>query len=114
MRAERARLNDILEAINRIRRHTPAEREDFDQDEVIQVWVLHHLQLIGEACAAVGEPLRATRPEVDWRGWVGLRNVLVHEYFGVELDPVWLAATSELEHLRVAVEEMLAVSESDE
>lgn len=51
MRDPRERLRDILDAVARIERYTSRGREAFDKDELIQVWVVHHLQIIGEAAA---------------------------------------------------------------
>lgn len=103
MRADRERLQDILEAADRIHRYTSQGREKFDTEELIQNWVVHHLEIIGEACAALSAELRLDHPETPWRGYVGMRNILVHQYFGIDLEPVWLAATTELDALRAAV-----------
>lgn len=57
MRADRDRLADVLEAIERIERHTSTGREAFATDELIQVWVVRHLQIIGEAAGHLSEDL---------------------------------------------------------
>lgn len=49
MRDDRGHLRDILEAIERIERHTAKGRDEFERDELIQTWVVHHIQIIGEA-----------------------------------------------------------------
>jgi len=96
-------LLDILEAIERIERYVWRGRTEFDSDELIQTWVVHHLQLIGEACAGLTEGLRESRPGVPWRGYIGMRNILVHRYFGIDPEPVCLAATVELDALKIEV-----------
>jgi uncharacterized protein with HEPN domain len=55
MRDDRDRLIDILNAIDRILEKAPSERALFDRDEMLQVWVLHHLQVIGEAARALSD-----------------------------------------------------------
>lgn len=107
MKDDRERLLDMQEAIGRIERYAAAGREHFDRDELIQVWVIHHLQLIGEAARAVSPALRENRPEVPWSKITGMRNILVHHYFGIDLDIVWSVVERELPSLKTQVEAML-------
>jgi uncharacterized protein with HEPN domain len=67
MRDDRERLLDIQEAITRIERYTELGRDAFEQDELIQNWMISHLQIIGEACRALSEDLRGRYPEIPWR-----------------------------------------------
>jgi uncharacterized protein with HEPN domain len=65
MRDPQERLRDILDAIARIERYAARGRHAFDQDELIQVWIVHHLQIIGEAAAQLGRDFhdaQHTRP----------------------------------------------------
>jgi len=78
MRDPKERLRDILEAIAAIGRYLPRGREAFQQDELLQVWFLRHLQIIGEAARALPEDVRALAPEVEWHKIIGMSNVLVH------------------------------------
>ena len=107
MRNDRERLLDILDAIERISRYTARGRDAFDSDELVQNWVIHHLEIIGEACARLSDDVRKRNPGVPWRGYIGMRNILAHQYFGIDAEPVWLAATDELQELKVAVEAMV-------
>ena len=107
MRDDRERLLDILEAAARIERYTESGRDRFDSDELVQNWVVHHLEVIGEACARISEELRDKHPDIPWRGYVGMRNILVHQYFGIDLEPVWVAATRELAGLKVSISAIL-------
>ncbi len=63
MRDDRERLLDILEAIERIDRYAVHGREAFDNDELIQGWITHQLQIIGEAAARITTDLHAAHPE---------------------------------------------------
>ena len=73
MRDDRDRLLDVLEAITRIRRHTTGGRSSLD-DELIETWVLHNLQIMGEAVRGLSEQLRSVHPEVSWTKIVGMRK----------------------------------------
>ena len=84
----RSRLLDIQEAIQRIEDEAAAGREAFDRDPKIQVWMVHHIRIIGEAARAVGDELKALDPGTPWAQIIGMRHILVHHYFGIDLDEV--------------------------
>ena len=65
MRETVERLRDIHEAIVRIEKYTQLGRTFFDQDELIQTWVIHHLEIIGEAARAIPQDYRRSHPEVS-------------------------------------------------
>lgn len=73
------RPRDILEAIGRIDRYSSRGRGAFDADELIQNWVVSHLQLIGEACRSMSKELREQNPDVPWDKIIGMRHILVHQ-----------------------------------
>jgi uncharacterized protein with HEPN domain len=66
VRRDLDRLQDILEAIDRIQQQTKLDRESFDADALVQVWVIHHLEVVGEACRGLSDELRSRHPEVPW------------------------------------------------
>jgi uncharacterized protein with HEPN domain len=99
MRSDPDRLSDILAAIAKIRGRVGADRAAFAQDEMLQVWVIHHLQVIGEAARGVSEHVRTRHPEVPWPQIVALRNILVHEYFGLDMRQVWTMTQKDLQIL---------------
>jgi uncharacterized protein with HEPN domain len=88
MRNDRERLLDMLDAIERIERHAAGGREAFEQDELIQTWVVHHLQIVGEAAAKLGRQFHVSHPQIPWAEVTAMRNVLVHDYFGIDLKAV--------------------------
>jgi len=81
-------LMDIFDAIEAIEKYTCLGKGRFDSDELIQVWVLHHLQIIGEACRAMSDEMRRKETSVPWKGIIGMRNILVHQYSSVDPDLV--------------------------
>ena len=107
MRDDRERLADILEAIDRIERHAQRGRAEFDRDEMLQTWIVHHLLIIGEACSAMTRGLTNAHPEVPWRRVAGMRNVLVHNYFLVDHAIVWSVVENDLSTIKEQVREML-------
>jgi uncharacterized protein with HEPN domain len=107
VRDPQERLRDILDAIDGIERYAARGRDAFDQDELIQVWIVHHLQIIGEAAAQLGRDFHDAHPEVPWPQIVAMRNILVHEYFGVDLGEVWNAVERDLPGFKRAIEGLL-------
>ena len=100
MRSDRERLLDVIEAIERIEKYTAQGREAFERDELVQTWVVHHLQIIGEACRAVSDESKRDHPDVPWPKIVGMRNILVHHYFGIDPEAVWQVVEKDLPELR--------------
>ncbi len=107
MRDPKERLRDILEAIAVIERCRDCERSAFEQDEMLQVWFLRHLQIIGEAARRLPEEIRHLAPDIPWHKIIGMRNVLVHGYFAIDLDVVWNAVQQDVPLLKTAVEALL-------
>ncbi|NEQ96307.1 MAG: DUF86 domain-containing protein [Cyanothece sp. SIO2G6] len=83
MRSDQERLHDILEAIAQIEQYAVRGKAAFEQDELIQVWMVHHLQIIGEAASATSDELQQQYTNVPWAEIIAFRNVLVHEYFRI-------------------------------
>jgi len=113
VRDDRRRLLDILDAIDCIERYVRKGRGEFDQDELIRVWIVHHLQVIGEAARGTSRTLRTGHPEVPWPDVIALRNLLVHEYFGIDAQQVWDSATIDVPPLRHQIELTLRELEAE-
>jgi uncharacterized protein with HEPN domain len=109
VRDDRERLEDILEAIERIEKYAVRGPAALDSDELLQTWVVHHLMIVGEACRALSGEFRTGHPEEVWVLAAGLRNVIVHEYFGMDLEVVWRVIERDLPALKQKVQEILAV-----
>jgi uncharacterized protein with HEPN domain len=107
VRDPRERLQDIIEAIDNIQRHTAIGRQAFDKDELVQSWCVRHLQIIGEAARRLPEETRQSIPEIPWADIIGMRHVLVHNYFGIDTDLVWNVVETKLASLKAAIEAYL-------
>jgi uncharacterized protein with HEPN domain len=90
----------ILECIDKIERFTADGRERFFQEAMVQDAVLRNLEVIGEAAKRLDDAYRAAHPGVPWRALAGLRDVLIHQYEGVDLEKVWAIVEQELPSLR--------------
>ena len=106
MRRDHERLQDILDAIAAIERYTQQGRTAFDEQELVQVWVAYHLQMIGEAVSTLSVDLMAGYSEVPWAQIVGLRNLLVHEYFRIDPQILWDVTQYDLQPLKIVVQKM--------
>ncbi len=82
MRSDADRLSDILLAIAKIKQRAGGDVNAFEQDEMLQVWVIHHLQVIGEAARGLSQGVKDRSPEVQWPQIAALRNILVHKRRG--------------------------------
>lgn len=107
MRNPAERLRDMLDAIAAIERYRDRGRASFERDELLQVWFLRNLQILGEAARGLPDDVRALAPDVPWPNIVGMRNVLVHGYFEIDTDIVWDAANRDVPALEPALQRLL-------
>jgi len=113
MRDDTERLRDILEAIENIEKYASKGHQAYVADELIRVWIVHHIQIIGEAAAKLSSSLLERYPDVSWPDIVAMRNVLVHQYFGIDLQEVWDTVTTDLPVLKSEVESILTELEEN-
>lgn len=113
MRSPAERLWDILDALAQIGRYAVRGRGVFEQDELIQVWMVHHLQIIGEAATQLGQDFHSAHPELPWPEIVSMRNVLVHEYFGIDLDTIWRTIEHDLPLFEQSIRNLLTKLERE-
>ena len=99
-RDARVHIADILESIARIEEYTPGISCDGAQAAQVQDAVLRRLEIIGEAVKHLPQEIRATHPEVPWKEIAGLRDVLIHEYFGVKPERIWKVVVQDLPELK--------------
>ena len=103
----RVYLAHILECIQKIERFTADGEDRFLADVMVQDAVLRNFEVIGEATKRLDNAYRASHPEIPWRAVAGLRDVLIHQYEGVELERVWAIVERELPGLRAAIAALL-------
>ncbi|MGE5682019.1 MAG: DUF86 domain-containing protein [Bacillota bacterium] len=89
MRNDTEWLKDIQDEIGLIEKYSAKGEEVFQKDELIQTWMVHHLQIIGEAASKLSEHLRQKYSSIPWRDVISMRNFIVHQYFGVDLEEIW-------------------------
>jgi len=98
------RLFDIVEAGEAIASYVDGfDIERFRHDRRTVDAVLRNIAVIGEAARSVPEEIRGRRPLIPWVDIADMRNVVVHEYFGVDLDILWRTATVDVPELLVAL-----------
>ena len=108
MRDSYERLRDMQEAIMHIMKYTSQGRDLFYHDELVQIWVIHHLEIIGEATRTIPDDFRNLHPEIPWKQINAMRNILVHLYFDINLDRVWAVVEQDLPVLKTSVDAILA------
>lgn len=107
MRNDRERLLDIREAIENIQKYAARGKDAFRKDELIQTWVLHHIQILGEAAARISDEFQEKHPDTPWFKIIGMRNILVHDYFHIDIDVVWSVVENDLPVLYDQVKQLL-------
>ena len=101
-------LDDMLEAIGKIERYTEGlSYEQFRKDEKTIDAVITNFAIIGEAAKHIPAKIKKHCPEIPWKEMAGMRDKLVHEYFGIRLDVVWETITVRLPQLKNLIEELL-------
>ena len=107
MRDDKERLLDIQEAIADILKYAQRGRSEFEKEELIQTWIIHRLLILGEAVAALSDSFKKEHSDIPWSKIVGMRNVLIHNYFGIDLDVVWSVVENDLPELQRYVASLL-------
>lgn len=107
MRSERERLLDILEAITRIEKYVERGKAAFMRDELIQNWMVSQVAIIGEASRALPEDFQAKHTSVPWADIIAMRNILVHHYFGIDEEAVWLVVERDIPELKQNIQAIL-------
>ncbi|WHZ17591.1 MAG: DUF86 domain-containing protein [Nitrospira sp.] len=104
-------VDDILEAIAKIKRFTAGfDSETFSADEKTFDAVIRNLEVIGEAVKKIPEEFRNQYPAVEWKKIAGVRDMLIHEYFGIDVEIVWDIIQNKLPILESQIAKIIAES----
>jgi len=111
VRDSRLYLEDILTACRRVQTYVAGmDRRAFGEDTKTIDAVVRNLAIVGEAVKQLGPEVRAQAPEVEWQRIAGLRDILVHAYFGVDLDILWDLVVNKVAELGRQIEVLLEKS----
>lgn len=101
-------IRHALECIERIESYTDGGRAEFMSSGLIQDAVVRNLQVMCESVSRVPEDISSGHPEIEWRGISGLRNILVHDYLGVDVELIWQVVETRLPALKNSLETLSA------
>jgi uncharacterized protein with HEPN domain len=107
MKSDRAYLHHILEMIKRIESATSEGRSAFLASQLHQDAVLRNLHTMTETTQRLSHGLKSEHPEVDWTRLAAFRNVLVHDYLGIDLELVWTVVTRDVPAFKAEVTRIL-------
>ena len=113
MRDDRVYVLHIRDAVRRILDYTAAGRDAFLSDQMIQDAAVRNLEVIGEAAKNLSPGFRDAHAEIPWKPMAGMRDRLIHEYFGVDLELVWQVVERELPEIASRIDSILEPSGSD-
>jgi len=108
MKDDRIYLLHIRDAIQHILEYTASGKESFFADRKTQDAVVRNLEIIGEATKRVSASIKEANPDVSWKPIAGMRDKLVHDYFGVNLQLVWDVVERDLPRLKVKISQLLS------
>jgi uncharacterized protein with HEPN domain len=101
-------IGHVLDSINLIQGYARnLTKKDFQASHQAQDSIIRRLEIIGEAVRNLPDDLKDKHPEIPWRQIAGMRNVLIHEYFGVDLDLTWKTVERDLPTLKNQITKIL-------
>lgn len=105
-------IKHILESIELIEEYAfKMTLQEFQKNRAIQDAIIRRLEIIGEAVKNLGMPFKAKHPEIPWKSIAGMRDILIHEYFDVDLSLTWSVVTRELPVIKNQLQEILRFSQ---
>jgi uncharacterized protein with HEPN domain len=97
----------ILECIERILKYTDGISKDkFSKDEMIQDAVIRNIEIIGEASKKISQNFRKSNSHVPWKEIAGMRDKLIHDYLGVDIEVIWRTIKTDIPTLNTQLKEI--------
>ncbi len=110
VRADAVYLRHILDAIKRILEYLHnVDEVEFQRNYLLQDGVIRQLEIIGEAAKQISLRTRNQYSYIPWKDMAGMRDKLIHDYFGLDLDQVWLTAQADIPLLQEQIQKLLAL-----
>ena len=105
-------LKHILNNITEVQKNTKGlTKADFLKSKLIQNASIRNLEIIGEAVKNIPKSIKNRHPDIEWRQIAGMRDILIHEYFGVDIGLVWAIIKKDLPKLQKRIEALLAAGD---
>jgi uncharacterized protein with HEPN domain len=105
-------LEDILDAIGKIESYSGnLSFDDFAANSMAVDAVIRNFEVIGEAARNIPKRVRDRHPHIEWKEAVGFRNVLIHDYFGIDVEAVWDTVHKNIPEFRKHIEQLLAAEQ---
>jgi len=111
MKDDHVYLQHIRDSIGRIESYIRGGKEAFLRESIVQDAVIRNLEVIGEAVKNLSAEMRSQHPEIPWARIAGMRDVLIHGYFGVRLETVWNAVERRLPEFKAHIKRLLDEAE---
>lgn len=107
MKDDRIYMEHVRECIQRIEEYTGMDKTRFMNSLLIQDAVIRNLQVLSESTQRISKKVQSDYPGVEWRGIAGFRNILVHDYLGLDLIKIWEIIERRLPALKMQITEIL-------
>lgn len=105
--SDKVRINHILDAITEIELYiSNSTFDDFKRNSMMHFACIKQLEIIGEATNHISDTIQQSYPDLQWREIIGLRNILVHDYFGVDVNVIWNIVKKDIPVFKIKIEKI--------